>query len=153
MFSNFIPIFPGCEGTARRENYANAACLQFQQLFEIAISMHNIADKETPLGAEETNSFLPIRRSPLRLVCNQSYLSHTRPFVRRHHRVRNIHENEFVYLPSQDFELDFRVGFSSQDFFAAFFWRFFLVAFPIHFRWFYTTYFVSTVAHRLEVSL
>ena len=29
VFSNFIPIFPGCEGTARRENYANTACLQF----------------------------------------------------------------------------------------------------------------------------
>ena len=39
VFSNFIPIFPGCEGTARRENYANTACLQFQQLFEIAISI------------------------------------------------------------------------------------------------------------------
>ena len=39
VFSNFMPIFPGCEGTARRENYANTACLQFQQLLEIAVSI------------------------------------------------------------------------------------------------------------------
>ena len=59
-----------------------------------------------------------------------------------------------------DFELGFRVGFSSWifelDFRVRIFWRdffggFFLVGFPTNFQWFYTTYFVSGVAHRLEV--
>ena len=47
-----------------------------------------------------------------------------------------------------DFELDFRVRIFWRDFFGGFV---FLVGFPINFQWFYTTYFVSGVAHRLEV--
>ena len=54
------------------------------------------------------------------------------------------------------FELGFRVRISSWIFELGFFGGiflavFFLVGFPINFQWFYTTYFVSGVAHRLEV--
>ena len=65
-----------------------------------------------------------------------------------------------VRISSWIFELGFRVGFSSWilelDFRVRIFWRdffggSFLVRFPINFQWFYTTYFVSGVAHRLEV--
>ena len=61
-----------------------------------------------------------------------------------------------VGFSSWIFELDFRVGFSSWIsswiFELGFFWRDFLAGFfrgcPINFQWFYTTYFVSGVAHR-----
>ena len=43
--------------------------------------------------------------------------------------------------------IGFRVGFSSQEFLGGIF----LAGFPINFQRFYTTYFVSSVAHRLEV--
>ena len=59
-----------------------------------------------------------------------------------------------VRISSWIFELGFRVGFSSWIFELGFrvriFWRFFF-GFPINFQRFYTTYFVSGVAHRLEV--
>ena len=54
------------------------------------------------------------------------------------------------------FELDFRVRISSWIFELGFFSGIFLavfslVVFPINVQWFYATYFVSGVAHRLEV--
>ena len=42
------------------------------------------------------------------------------------------------------FELDFRVRIFWRDFFL-------YVGFPVNFQWFYTTYFISGLAHRLEV--
>ena len=52
------------------------------------------------------------------------------------------------------FRVRFRVGFSSWifelGFFGWIFMPFFLVGFPIDFQWFYTTYFVNGVAHRLD---
>ena len=68
-----------------------------------------------------------------------------------------IFELDFrVRISSWIFELGFRVGFSSWIFELGFFGGiflavFFLLGFPINFQWFYTTYFVSGVAHRLEV--
>ena len=53
------------------------------------------------------------------------------------------------WISSWIFELDFRVGFRV-GFRVRIFWRFFFGGFPINFQWFYTTYFVSGVAHRLE---
>ena len=52
-----------------------------------------------------------------------------------------------VGFSSWIFELDFRV----RNFWRHFFGEFVLVGFPIKFQWFYTTYFVSGVAHCLEV--
>ena len=61
-----------------------------------------------------------------------------------------------VRISSWIFELGFRVGFWSWilelGFFGGIFLAvFFFVGIPINFQWFYTTYFVSGVAHRLEV--
>ena len=52
-----------------------------------------------------------------------------------------------VRISSWIFELDFRVRIFWRDFFGGFF----LVGFPTNFQWFYITYFVSGVAHILEV--
>ena len=67
-----------------------------------------------------------------------------------------IFELDFrVGFSSWIFELGFRVGFSSWifelGFFGGIFLAVFLMGFSINFQWFYTTYFVSGVAHRLEV--
>ena len=48
------------------------------------------------------------------------------------------------------FRVGFPGGFSSWIFELGYFWRDFLAGFPINFQWFYTTYSVSGVAHRLE---
>ena len=56
--------------------------------------------------------------------------------------------NARTRLPIYRVRISSRV--SSWIFELGYFWRDFLAGFPINFQWFYTTYSVSGVAHRLE---
>ncbi|XP_044181165.1 uncharacterized protein LOC122962269 isoform X2 [Acropora millepora] len=86
VFSNFIPIFPGCEGTARRENYANTACLQFQQLFEIAVSIIMLIWKHLlvlrkPILSSQYDKVLGVLSQSYGAIYKQKELQHMLQFI------------------------------------------------------------------------